>query len=238
MAAPAASSASASLKRHAPTGGRDSATPPIDASPLSAAAPPPSVLPHARPTLHDVLARLAENGFARECVRCVRICKDAAANAQLWERVVDLQHADPAAGGGAGYAATRLVHWVRRGDAARVRGTLDRGASVSGIDSSGHSALWYATWRGDVSIVRELLGRGATIDAVTGGGWTMLMQAAYGGHTAIVSELAARGAAVDARDGVGWTPLARACRWRRADSAQPARPAQHRAARTGRECRR
>ena len=115
----------------------DSRRPPEAAAAAAAAVddvdagPAPPAIPHSPLTLTDVLARLGENGYGREAVRCVSICKDARANVQLWERVLDLEHIathDPS-----GRRVTRLMHWADVGDVVRVRDTLDRGAKVTGV---------------------------------------------------------------------------------------------------------
>ena len=169
--------------------------------------------PHPRPTLTDVVARLAENGFEREVARCVCICKDARSNAQLWERVVNLLHADAGMGMGGYnfYRTTALIHWAAAGDLVRVREALVRGANVNASDSRGWTALYSATRGGHAAVVRELLDRGAAVDARTHGGWTPMMGAAFDGNPALIFELAARGADVNMRDGAGVSPLMRAC---------------------------
>ena len=152
-----------------------------------------------------VLARLAENQYATEVVRCVGICKDARSNAQLWERIVDLPHV-PLVDWWRG-PETRLCHWARVGDLARVRETLDRGAGVDAHETYGHTALWWASHSGHLAVVRELLDRGTDVDACT----DALHDASGRGHTAVVLELAAHGADVSARDKTSWTPLMLAC---------------------------
>jgi len=158
---------------------------------------------HPRPSLKDVVARLCENGYAREVVRCVRVCKDMRANAQLWERVVNLQHA--AVGAKYGHRTTPLIHLAAAaGDMARVREALDRGARVDVCDSRGFTALYYAV--GDVAV--ELRARGAADGERARHG---IFHATGDRNTALVLDLIARGADVNARDGYGLTPLMCAC---------------------------
>ena len=177
---------------------------------VRAGAPLSSVTSAASPALFlAVLARLAENGYAREVVRCMDICKDARSNAQLWERVVDLQQRQ--LGESAGYRTTRLIHWAGAGDLARVRETLGRCADVNARDTGGSAALWWASYGGHLAVVRELLDRGADVEARTRDGITALAGASFHSHTAVVVELAARGANINARDGTGCTPLVAAC---------------------------
>ena len=180
----------ASRKRAAGDGGGD--------APRDGPAPPQSQ----RPTLTDVVARLGENGYAREVVRCMRVCKDMRANAQLWERVVNLQHA--AVGAVDGRRTTPLIHWAAAANVARVREALDRGARVDACDSHGFTALSYAA--GDVAA--ELRARGAADGERARRG---ILNAAGDGNTALVLDLVARGADVNARDEDGVTLLMYAC---------------------------
>ena len=187
-------------------------TTPIDSSSTYAAgdgsgdcAHDDTTLNHPRPTLTDVVARLGENGYAREIVRCVRVCKDMRANAQLWERVVNLQHV--AVGAVYGRRTTPLIHWAAAGDVARVREALARGANVDACDSRGFTALYYAYAGGDVAA--ELRARGAADGERAHRG---ILHAAGDGNTALVLDLVACGADVNARyEAGGWMPLINAC---------------------------
>ena len=164
----------------------------------------------------SVLARLAENGYAREVVRCVNICKDARSNAQLWERIVDLSHrkrapnvfnTSPRFQGRAYTTRTRLMHWSGKGDLVRVLETLSRGANVNVREPSGMTALGRAIGRGHLAVTRELLARGADLHVRNADGLTALCVASSSGHADIVSELAARGADVNAVSSRGLPPL-------------------------------
>ena len=170
-------------------GGGGDGAPPLDASTQSI----PDVTPHAvvspPPTLLTVLARLAENGYAREVVPCVNLCRDARANAGVWARIVDLPHR---ARGARGTTTTRLIYWARYGDVARVHATLDRGARVNAPDSSGWTALVHACYHARLDIVRALLDRGADVNALA-------VYVAVHAHGSIVLELVARGTDVNAR---------------------------------------
>ena len=163
--------------------------------------------PHPRPTLKDVVARVGENGYTREVVRCVRVCKDIRANAQLWERVVNLQHV--AVGDEVRRRTTPLIHWAAMNDVARVRVALDRGAHVDACDSCGFTALHYAYAGGDVAA--ELRARGAADGERARRG---IANATRDSNTALVVDLVARGADVDSRyDAGGWTPMMFACNY-------------------------
>lgn len=160
----------------------------------------------------DILVRLAENGCAREVVRCVNLCRDTRSNAQLWAKVVDLPLPSLWTGG----LGTRLITWARDGDLARVRATLDRGANVDARNrDGGHTALMAACGGNHGDVVWELLARGADVHARTRTGETAMLDAAAFAAPAVVLELAARGADVNARDARGRTPLLRAARFDR-----------------------
>ena len=183
-----------------------------DAVPIAQSPAPLRLKAHPLTLLH-VLARLGENGLAREVVRCVRLCRDSWTNAQLWERVIDLQHVDaeaPDAG-----LTTRLIHWSTVDDETRVSETLDRGADVNRVDSRGFSALHWAREGGHEDVCTELLRHGAVEDAADG-----LAQAASDGDMDSVANLVARGADIDARDDLKLTPFFHACR--RGDAATAA----------------
>ena len=168
-----------------------------------------------RVTLLDVLALVSMNGYARDVVSCVRICKDARSNVELWERVVDLPHSDAFAMRNADdrlpRRTTLLIHWAQEGDVVRVRETLGRGARVDFRDENLRTALHWASERGHLDVVRELLNSGADVDARSKDGSMALMIAAGSGHTAVVVELVARGANVNARNHRGHTALTIAC---------------------------
>ena len=152
-----------------------------------------------------VLARLAENGYAREVVRCVNICRGARSNARLWARIVDLPH--PAVVYRWRGSETRLLHWACEGDLARVRETLGRGADIAACDTNGRTALFWASMRGHLAVVRELLDHGADVSARNDAGLTPLMRACYCGHAATAAELLRVGADVNAVCNDGWSAL-------------------------------
>ena len=133
----------------------------------------------------------------------MRVCKDMRANAQLWERVVNLQHV--AVGDEVdGHRTTPLIHCAAADDVARVREALDRGARVDACNSHGFTALYYAV--GDVAA--ELLARGAADGVRARHG---IVDAAWDGNTALGVDLVARGADIEVRDATGWTPLMYSC---------------------------
>ena len=156
------------------------------------AAPPE---PAPRPTLCEIVHLRAMNGFGAAVGRCVCVCRNMRTNVELWERVVDLPHR--VVGKNGEKRVTRLMHWAREGDLARVRETLDRGAHANVRNTRGLTALWYASIYGHLTVVRELLDRGADVDTCSFVGWTALFVASGNGHAAVVLELAARGADVN-----------------------------------------
>ena len=157
-------------------------------------------------TLCDVVHFVAMNGFPDACVRCVSVCKSMRTNAELWERVVDLQHAHAGARREIGYRATRLIHAAGVGERVRVREMLDRGARVNACDTLGYTALCHARDGGHDGVATELLARGATDGPIAALG---IIEAVGYGDTAMVRDMIARGADVNAWS--GWTPLTFCC---------------------------
>lgn len=156
--------------------------------------------------LDSILVRVAENGFEAALVRCVDLCHDTRANVELWERVVDVRlHAADAP---PMMHLTRLMHWAREGDLARVREALGRGASVNARDTFGGTPLIYAAGGGHADVMTELVDRGADVHALAALGTSALSVAAAQGSTEVVEELAAHGADVRASNAKGKAPLA------------------------------
>ncbi|XP_078694710.1 uncharacterized protein LOC144923761 [Branchiostoma floridae x Branchiostoma belcheri] len=79
---------------------------------------------------------------------------------------------------------------ARDGEAGRVRSLLDRGTGANAQDSSGYTALHYASRNGHLEVCDLLLQRGANPNSQTrSGGVTPLHRAAYCGHEAVVKLL-------------------------------------------------
>lgn len=96
---------------------------------------------------------------------------------------------------------SELIQAVRRGDARAVRGLLDSGADVNGVDDDGFTPLHRAVYdpereSGDPQMVRWLIASGAALDARIFFGITPLMLAAGGGQAEIVEILINAGADV------------------------------------------
>lgn len=174
--------------------------------------------PHRAPLmLKDVVAFVAMNGLAREVSACVNVCTDMRANAELWERVVDVPHT---AVTGVPRRRTQLFHWAASGDVERVRATLARGAKIDGRDVDGRTALYRASERDRAAVVRELLSRGADVDARPNDRvWTALLLAIVRGSEIMVRELVAGGASLEVPARDGRTPLIMAVDYGRADIA-------------------
>ncbi|CAH1245295.1 ANKRD39 [Branchiostoma lanceolatum] len=97
---------------------------------------------------------------------------------------------------------------ARDGEEGRVRGLLDRGTAANTQDSSGYTALHYASRSGHLEVCDLLLQRGADPNSQTrSGGVTPLHRAAYCGHVAVVKLLLRKGANPAVCDGDGKNAL-------------------------------
>src|SRR5207253_355118 len=99
----------------------------------------------------------------------------------------------------------RLLEALRANDKAGVKTLLQSGADSNARDSSGASALMYATLYASSEEMRLLLDRGADVNAANAQGATALMWATYDADR--VTLLLDRGAAVNARTRTEATPL-------------------------------
>jgi ankyrin repeat protein len=88
---------------------------------------------------------------------------------------------------------------AQRGDVDRCRALLVRG-NPDLVDSSGLTALHYASREGRTVIAALLLDAGAAVDFPSRSGVTPLHRAALGGHVELVALLLQRGANAAARD--------------------------------------
>ena len=100
-----------------------------------------------------------------------------------------------------------------KGDVARTRWLLERGARVDAGTKDGTTALMGACEDGHLEIVRELLGRGDNVNAArTTDGMTSLIFASQNGYLEAVRELLGNGANVKAAKTYnGLTSLMLAC---------------------------
>ena len=129
------------------------------------------------------LTRCAENGFGRDVEAAASLlCREAAGEHQTWAALKDLPHGP--------HDRTRLMHAAFRGDKARVRWLLARGARLELRDVHGKTALMWAAEGGSLAAVRALLGAGADVRAVALRGLgNALAFAARGGHGEAAAEL-------------------------------------------------
>ena len=75
----------------------------------------------------------AQNGYAREVDPFVGLCRETWGEEVLWDALKDLPHGKQ--------RRTRLMHAAQKGDAARVKWLLKRGARPNLMDSHGQTAL-------------------------------------------------------------------------------------------------
>ena len=161
----------------------------------------------------------AQNGYARDVDPFVALCRETWREEQLWDALKDLPHGrlkqhGPRNKDGAavvdpyGKKRTRLMHAARKGDGARVRWLLARGARAALQDVNGRSALYWACLvSSSVDVVRALLAGGAPVDAKDRDGFSPLCLASGKGHVEVVRALLAGGADVEAAANDGATPL-------------------------------
>jgi uncharacterized membrane protein len=96
---------------------------------------------------------------------------------------------------------------VEKGDIARVRELLEKGADAGAVDNRGWTPLHYAAFAGYVNIAALLIGWRANVNARDKDGITPLHVAAARGHSGVVELLVKSGADVNARSYSGRTPL-------------------------------
>src|SRR5262245_20825470 len=92
----------------------------------------------------------------------------------------------------------QLVRESTRGDIARVREILERGAAVNRLHNDGFTALMRAGYYGHAQLVKLLLASGADPNHPGRDGAGALFWASVRGHEAIVELLLAAGADVNA----------------------------------------
>lgn len=103
------------------------------------------------------------------------------------------------------------------GDLEEVQRRLGKGENANRTDSSGYTALHYASRNNHLSICELLLRSGADVNSITKSGVTPLHRAAYKGNTEIVQLLLRRGACPTLQDSDGKIPLHKAVEMEKSD---------------------
>lgn len=100
-----------------------------------------------------------------------------------------------------------LLNATSLGDAVKVRGLLNQGASANAKNTAnGYSALMGSVIHGDTTILKMLLEAGADVNATTTTGETALLYAVMAGNSAAVEMLVSAGADKDAPTSMGISP--------------------------------
>ena len=143
---------------------------------------------------------MAESRFGEEVGCLVLLSRAFYSDTQLWGAFKE--HQGPK-------GRTRLMYAARKGNVARVRFLLDRGARMEVVDSDGFNVLMIASFVGSLEVARLLMVKGANVSAARiNDGMTALMLASEQGHLEIAKLLVERGANVNAaRTDDGWTAL-------------------------------
>jgi hypothetical protein len=100
-----------------------------------------------------------------------------------------------------------LFDAVKKGDTAKVKKLLEKGADVNARDIDGSTALHIAARFGHVEVAELLISHGADVNAKSNYGLTPLYDAARKGHASVAELLIKHGADVNAKTNDGWTPL-------------------------------
>ena len=141
-------------------------------------------------------------GFAEDLVWCAGLCRTTWREEALWNGLVHVRRGEG--------KRTHLMYAAARGDVARVRWLLARGAPTELADVRGGTACIWASLRGHVEVVRVLLAAGANVNAADAYGETAL-HSASNGHVEVVRVLLAAGADINAISmHIVWTSLHRA----------------------------
>ena len=138
-------------------------------------------------------------GFAADLRWCAGLCRATWREEALWIGLVHVRRGK--------YQRTHLQHAAERGDVARVRWLLERGAPTELPDYAGMTACITASQEGHVKVVRALLAAGGRVDSARSCGSTALDYACKYGRTEVVRLLIASGADVNAINCLGETPL-------------------------------
>ncbi|XP_062566038.1 ankyrin repeat domain-containing protein 39-like [Saccostrea cucullata] len=104
------------------------------------------------------------------------------------------------------------------GDYVEVQKHLEKGENANVTDSSGYTALHYASRNNHLNICELLLKSGADVNCVTKSGVTPLHRAAYRGNLEILQLLLKRGASPTLQDCDGKTALHKAVEMEKTDA--------------------
>ena len=133
----------------------------------------------------NCLTIAAQNGYQKEVKPFLTLSHKTWEDVQIWAAVKDLKLGP--------WQRTHLMYAAMRGNIARMRWLLARGAQLELKDCQGKTALAVASEFGHLEMVRELITRGASVN--TGNKCcTPLYAASMRGHIQVVRELLARGA--------------------------------------------
>ena len=147
--------------------------------------------------------------YAFDVRHCAGLCTATWREEAFWSGLVRVQHKKR--------LATHLMAAAHKGDAARVRWLLARGAPLDARDSDSWTALHWAAANGNADAAGALVAAGACLDTRSKARNTPLYWAAQGGHVAVVRVLVGGGADVEARGFGGLAPLHNAARAGHAD---------------------
>ena len=155
------------------------------------------------PTLKNVLAIMAANGYAKEVMRCMNLNQETRSCKKLQSVMREVKGKE---------GLTQLNYFAKMG----LKSSVKRMLSMKGIDIEsrgfcGFTPLLNSAEEGHVECCELLLNHDAKIEAVSSRvnrGWTPLHCACESGSLPTVSLLIARGADLNAlTEGDEWTPL-------------------------------
>ena len=129
-------------------------------------------------------------GFAEDLRWCAGLCTATWREEALWNGLVQVRRGE--------WKRTHLMYAVDRGDVARVRWLIARGAPTELADSRGATACTWASHWGHVDILRALIAAGANVNAAGHAAPTALFVASREGHVEVVRVLLAAGADINA----------------------------------------
>ena len=124
--------------------------------------------------------------FAHDVRTTVSLCRATAVEERFWSAQTRVRHGQR--------KRTVLMGAAARGDVARTRWLLARGAPCDPLDAEGSTALIWACHKGHAEVARVLIAAGAALNLTGGYSVTGLCWASLGGHLDVVRVLLAAGA--------------------------------------------